>query len=140
MNIRIFNDLFINKIVNKKSIIIVESIFIITICLIILFFNNFYSYYSNYGEYKDGCIKTIINSKDIDIITSKKEIKINNKIYSYKVDEIKEEDYISGESFFKEVYIKVKDLDKVNNSYIDYLIIKDKETILNYLIKTLKGG
>ena len=140
MNIRIFNDLFINKIVNKKSIIIVESIFIITICLIILFFNNFYSYYSNYGEYKDGCIKTIINGKDIDIITTKKEIKINNKIYSYKVEEIKEEDYISGEAFFKEVYIKVKDLDKVNNSYIDYLIIKDKETILNYLIKTLKGG
>ena len=140
MNIKVFNEIFINKIINKKKIIIVELIFIITICLIIAFFNNYYSYYSNEGEYKEGYIRTVINIKDMDIITTKKEIRINDEIYSYKVNGISEEDYISSGYIYKEVYLEVNDLKRVNNDYIEYKIIKDKETILNYLLKSLKGG
>jgi len=140
MNIKVFNEIFINKIINKKKIIIVELIFIITICLIIAFFNNYYSYYSNEGEYKEGYIRTVINIKDMDIITTKKEIRINDEIYSYKVNGISEEDYISSGYIYKEVYLEVNDLKRVNNDYIKYKIIKDKETILNYLLKSLKGG
>ena len=140
MNIKVFNEIFINKIINKKKIIIVELIFIITICLIIAFFNNYYSYYSNEGEYKEGYIRTVINIKDMDIITTKKEIRINDEIYSYKVNGISEEDYISSGYIYKEVYLEVNNLERVNNDYIEYKIIKEKETILNYLLKSLKGG
>jgi hypothetical protein len=140
MNIKVFNEIFINKIIDKKRIIIVELVFIITICLILSFFNNFYSYYSNSGEYKEGYLRTIINVKDIDIISTKDQIKIGNIIYSYKVFGINEEDYVSGGYIYKEVLLKVDEFERVDNSYIDYKIIKDKETILNYFIKSLKGG
>jgi len=141
MNIRLFNEIFINKIVDKRKIIYLESIFIIVIFLIIIFSDNLYDYYNNYGELQEeDKISTIVNSKDLEMISSKREIKINNKIYSYEVDSINEDNYINDGKIYKIVIIKINHFQSIKNSYIEYQIIKEKETILNYFIKTMKGG
>ena len=140
MNISIFKDIFENRTINKKSIVIVELIFIIFLISLIVGFNNLYDYYNNSGEVKDSNISTIVNVKDLDIITSNNEMIIKKKTYNYEVNSIEENNYISNGLIFKIVNIKVKDYDEINNNYIEYQIIKDKETILDYFIKTLKGG
>ena len=140
MNISIFKDIFENRTINKKSIIIVELIFIIILISLIVGVDNLYDYYNNSGEFKDNNISTIVNVKDLDIITSNSEMIINKKTYKYEVNNIEEDNYISNGLIFKIVSIKVKDYDEINNNYIEYQIIKDKETILDYFIKTLKGG
>ena len=140
MNISIFKDIFENRTINKKSIIIVELIFIIILISLIVGVDNLYDYYNNSGEFKDNNISTIVNVKDLDIITSNSEMIIKKKTYKYEVNNIEEDNYISNGLIFKIVSIKVKDYDEIKNNYIEYQIIKDKETILDYFIKTLKGG
>ena len=140
MNISIFKDIFENRRINKKSIIIVELIFIIFLISLIVGFNNLYDYYNNSGELKENVLSTIVNVKDLEILTSNDSMIIKKEIYKYDVDSIDENNYISNGLIFKEVKIKIENYKGINNNYIEYQIIKDKETILDYFIKTLKGG
>ena len=140
MNISIFKDIFENRTINKKSIIIVELIFIIFLISLIVGFNNLYDYYNNSGEIKDNTLSTIVNVKDLEILTSNNSMIIKKKTYKYNVGSIEENNYVSNGLIFKEVKINIEDYKDINNNYIEYQIIKDKETILDYFIKTLKGG
>ena len=140
MNISIFKDIFENRTINKKNIIIVELIFIIFLISLIVGFNNLYDYYNNSGELKENVLSTIVNVKDLEILTSNDSMIIKKEIYKYDVDSIDENNYISNGLIFKEVKIKIENYKGINNNYIEYQIIKDKETILDYFIKTLKGG
>ena len=140
MNISVFKDIFENRSIDKKRIIIVELIFIIILISLIVGFNNLYDYYNNSGEIKGNSLSTIVNVKDLNILTSKESMIINKEKYEYKVKYIDENNYISNGLIFKEVTIDIKDFKGIDNNYIEYQIIKDKETILDYFIKTLKGG
>ena len=140
MNISVFKDIFENRSIDKKRIIIVELIFIIILISLIVGFNNLYDYYNNSGEIKGNSLSTIVNVKDLNILTSKESMIINKEKYEYKVKNIDENNYISNGLIFKEVTIDIKDFKGIDNNYIEYQIIKDKETILDYFIKTLKGG
>ena len=99
-----------------------------------------YDYYNNSGELKENVLSTIVNVKDLEILTSNDSMIIKKEIYKYDVDSIDENNYISNGLIFKEVKIKIENYKGINNNYIEYQIIKDKETILDYFIKTLKGG
>ena len=140
MNISVFKDIFENRSIDKKRIIIVELIFIIILISLIVGFNNLYDYYNNSGELKENVLSTIVNVKDLEILTSNDSMIIKKEIYKYDVDSIDENNYISNGLIFKEVKIKIENYKGINNNYIEYQIIKDKETILDYFIKTLKGG
>ena len=140
MNIRIFNDIFENKIFDRKKIVIIESIFIIILFLIIFFNNNFYIYYNNSGEVKDNMIVTVVYAKDIDILIEGSEIIIDKEKYAYEIVSIDSDNYISNGSIFKVITLKLEDYSEIDNRYLDYKIIKEKETILSYFIKTMKGG
>ena len=141
MDIRIFKDIFINRFINKKSIVIVELSFIIILLLLIISFNNLYEYYNNSGEIKEGNIMTTaVNTKDLTILTDNNSMKINKKTYAYSIDSIEKENYINSGMIYKVINIKIDKYKGIDNSYVEYQIIKDKETILNYFIKTMKGG
>jgi hypothetical protein len=140
IDLKIFKNIFINKKINIKKIIILESIFIIILFLIILLINNLYVYYNNSGEVKDDYLVTIVNIKDLEIISNNNKLKINNKEYVYKIIDIKEDDFVSNGMLYKVVYLGVDNYKSIENNYVEYQIVKEKETILNYFIKTLKGG
>ena len=67
-------------------------------------------------------------------------MKINKKTYAYSIDSIEKENYINSGMIYKVINIKIDKYKGIDNSYVEYQIIKDKETILNYFIKTMKGG
>ena len=140
MNIRVFNEIFVNKYIDKKKMIIVESILVISLILLIIFNNDFYDYYNGKGEVKDNILSTLVFIDDIETLKNNNEIKINDDLYAYKIDSIETENYVSNGFVYKIINIKVNDYKDIDNNYIDYQIVKEKDSILNYFIKTLKGG
>ena len=140
MNIRVFNEIFVNKYIDKKKMIVVESILVISLILLIIFNNDFYDYYNGKGEVKDNILSTLVFIDDIETLKNNNEIKINDDLYAYKIDSIETENYVSNGFIYKIINIKVNDYKDIDNNYIDYQIVKEKDSILNYFIKTLKGG
>ncbi len=83
---------------------------------------------------------TAVNTKDLTVLTDNNSMKINKKTYAYSIDSIEKENYINSGMIYKVINIKIDKYKGIDNSYVEYQIIKDKETILNYFIKTMKGG
>lgn len=140
MTIKIFNEIFVNKTVNNKSMIIVELILIISLFTIILFNNEFYDYYIGKAEVKENTLSTLVFIDDIELIKNNKEIIIHDSVYAYKIKNIEDENYVSNGSIYKIINISINDYEDIDNNYIEYKIVKEKDTLLNYFIKTLKGG
>lgn len=141
MDIRVFNDIFVNKIIDKKIMLIVESILFGSLLIMIICNNNFYDYYNGKGEIKNkNIISTLVLTNDIEIINNNKTMKINKKEHTYKIKNIEEDNYISNGNIYKMVNIKVDDYEELDNNYIDYQIIKKKDTLINYVVNTMKGG
>ena len=67
-------------------------------------------------------------------------MKIDNKEYAYKIKNIESENYVSNGYIYKIVNIKVDNYEELDNNYVDYQIIRKKDTIINYFINTIKGG
>ena len=134
MEISIFEDLFINRIISLKKIYIVVSIFIVTILSIILFNNNFYDYYEGYASYNDEKLSLIVSIYDLNKITTNSEIIIGGTTFTYKIYKI--DNYLEE---YKIVNIEVNNYKGIENEFIKYKIIIDRDTVLNYLIKTIKG-
>ena len=140
MDIRVFNDIFVNKIIDKRKMIFVELFLLISLLTLIIFFNNFYDYYNGAGEIKNNIMSTLILTSDIEILKSNKIMKIEGKEYDYKIKNIESESYISNGYIYKMVNVKINNYKELDNNYIDYQIIKKKDTIINYFINTMKGG
>ena len=141
MDIRVFNDIFVNKIIDKKKMIIVELFLLTCLLIMIICFNNFYDYYNGKGEITDkNIISTLVLTDDIDLIKKNKSMKIDNKEHAYKIKNIESENYVSNGYVYKIVNIKVDNYEELDNNYVDYQIIRKKDTIINYFINTMKGG
>ena len=134
MEINIYEDLFTNRRVSVNKIYLVVSIFIIIIISIVIFSNNYYDYYEGYATYKEQKLVSIISIYKLNLLTDNNEISIGGTTFTYKIDRI--DDYVEG---YKVVYLDVNDYKDVDNDYIEFKIIVGKDTILNYLIKTIKG-
>ncbi len=134
MEINVFEDLFINRRISVNKIYLVVSIFIIIILSIVIFSNNYYEYYEGYATYKENKLVSIISIYKINLIKDNNKISIGGTTFTYKIDRI--EDYLEE---YKVVYLDVNDYKDIDNDYLNYKIIIGKDTILNYLIKTIKG-
>ena len=134
MEISVYEDLFINRRVSTNKIYLVVSIFIIIILSIVIFSNNYYEYFEGYATYKEQKLVSIISVYKIYLIKDHNEILIGGTTFTYKIDKI--DDYLEG---YKVVYLDINDYKNIDNDYVNYKIIIGKDTILNYLIKTIKG-
>ena len=125
MDIRVFNDIFVNKIIDKKKMIVVELFLLTCLLIMIICFNNFYDYYNGKGEITDkNIISTLVLTDDIDLIKKNKSMKIDNKEHSYKIKNIESENYVSNGYVYKIVNIKVDNYEELDNNYVDYQIIR----------------
>jgi hypothetical protein len=141
MDIRMFNDIFVNKVINNKIMIVVELFLFLCLLFVIIRFNNFYDYYNGKGEIKNkNILSTLVITDEIEVIKSNKNMMIGNKKYAYIINGIDEESYISNGFVYKVVNIKISNYKELDNNYVNYQIIKKKDTILNYFIKTMRGG
>ena len=141
MDIRVFNDIFVNKKIDKRIMITVEIVLFASLLIMIICFNNFYDYYNGKGEINNkNIISTLVLTSDIDLIKKNKSMKIDNKEYAYKIKNIESENYVSNGYIYKIVNIKVDNYEELDNNYVDYQIIRKKDTIINYFINTIKGG
>jgi len=134
MDINIFQDLFVNKSLSIKKIYITVSIFIISILLIVIFYNEFYDYYEGSATIKDNMITSVVSIYDLKYINNNKNMIIGGSTFSYKI--VKIDDYIEG---YNVVSIKLNNYNEVDNLFIEYKIIINKDTILDYFIKSMKG-
>ena len=135
MDINIFQDLFINKSLSLKKIYIIVSIFIISILMIVIFDNEFYDYYEGSATVKDNTITSVVSIYDLKYINNNKNMIIGGSTFSYKI--VKIDDYFEG---YKVVSMKLNDYNEVDNLFIEYKIIINKDTILDYFIKSLRGN
>lgn len=142
MKIESYQNNFNNKEISIFKSMIVVAIFIIVLSLIIVFNNEFYNYYSGYGVLEnDNEISILIDINDLNKITNNNKIIIERTTFSYKVISIDEANIEYGNNILKKVIIEVlltKELN-IKNNYIKYKIITSKDTILNYILNTIKG-
>ena len=135
MDINLFQDLFVNKNLSLRKIYIIVSIFIISILLIIVFNDNFYDYFEGNASLKNGnVISSVVSIYDLKYIINNKNMMIGGSTFAYKV--VKVDDYLEG---YKVVSLKLNNYKGIENMFIEYKIIINKDTLLNYLIKSMKG-
>ena len=140
MNIKQFQSNLKNMNINLVPYILVVSIFICIILLIISFNNKLEDYYVTDSLVKDKQLKIIVNVDDLNKITDNKKIRVGKDIFTYKVEKIS--DLVIEDNIYKEVMINIDNFDDkllIDNNVIKLKIITNKTTILNYLLKTLKG-
>ena len=142
MKIKNYQDSFQNRNISIFKSVVVVLFFIFILSLIIVFNNNFYEYYTGYGilESKNE-ISILVDIKDLNKITSNEKIIIERTTFSYKVLSIDNANIEYGNNIFKKVIISVLIPNELNieNNYVKYNIITEKDTILNYVLNTIKG-
>ncbi len=118
---------------NKASyIIIILIMFLITLCHIL----KYKTFLFNSGEVilvnNDYNIKTYINITELNNITNRDIVYINEKEYKYKILNISPEVF---ENNYKEVILKIdiEESKKINNNIIDLKFIKEEKEIIKYI-------
>lgn len=142
MEIKNYQNSFYNKKVSVLKSIVVVLFFIVLLSLIIVLNNDFYEYYSGYGILENNNeISILVDIKDLNKITSNEKIIIERTTFSYKVVSIDDVNIEYGTNIFKKLVIEVPIPNELNieNNYIEYKIITAKDTILNYVLQTIKG-
>ena len=135
MDINLFQDLFINKSLSLKKIYITVSIFIISILLVIVFNKDFYDYYEGTASLKENNIITsVVSIYDLKYINNNKNMMIGGSTFAYKI--VKIDDYIEG---YKVLSLKLDNYKGMDNMFIEFKIVINKDTLLNYFIKSMKG-
>ncbi len=142
MQINEYQENFYNKTINLKKIILIILVFIFIILIIVIANNNFYDYF--YGMLiveDDERISTLVNINDLEKVLNNNEIIINQLHYSYNIEKIENDNFINGDDVFKKIYLKINDnkVFNIKNLYLNYSIIVDKNTIFNYVRKSIIG-
>ena len=109
-------------------------IMIILIFLYVSILYNYKTYYIQKGTMIDGNLKLLVNINDIKYISNQNKIKINNQIYDYYISKISEE-LLVDDSFinYKYVYLKVHNLNNIDNYVYEVKIEKENKKIIEYL-------
>ncbi len=143
MEINIYEKLFDRRNISLKRMLVVVFAFIGLIALIMIFNNNFYDYYNGKAIFENSNkINTLVYIDDLEKIVKNKEIMIGGTTFSYKVDSIDSDNFISGNNIFKMVHLSLES-DKsisIENNYVSYYIVLGHDNIVNYFLKKLKGG
>ena len=109
-------------------------IIIILIFLYVSILCNYKTYYIQKCSMIDGNLKLLVNIDDIKYISNQNKIKINNQIYDYYISKISEE-LLVDESFnnYKYIYLKVNNLNNIDNYVYEVKIEKENKKIIQYL-------
>lgn len=140
MDIKNFNESIENIDIPYKFYIPLVTIFIVIILLVIINNNNFYEYYKGYASVEEGVLKTSVFIEDLDNIKNNNIIEIDGRDYFYNINSIDNENYVYENTFYKVVNLKILGDVEPFDSYVKFSIITKKDTLINYFLRTLKGG
>lgn len=140
MDLVSFDTNFRNVDINIKKYILVVSIFMFILFVLLLFNNSIEDYIIIKSSVNNKKIEFIVDIDNLDIINNKNKIIIEGNTFTYRIDKI--DDYIYEDKLYKKITIQVDDIDEkylINNNIIKMKIVTNKMTIINYLIKSIKG-
>lgn len=121
----------------KYSYIYNIGTILIIIILIFLYISvtyNYKTYYISKGTMKNNQLELSVDINNIKYITNNQQLIIDDKIYTYKVEKISDDLYVD-ESFnnYKYIYLKINNLNNLNNYVYDLKILKEDKKIILYL-------
>ena len=134
-----FDILDIEIILKKQKYSFIYNVGIILIIILIMFLYisclyNYKTYYISKGTMIDNNLKLLVNINEIKYITNNNKIKINNQIYNYHVSKISEELYVDDALInYKYIYLKVENLNNIDNYVYDIKIEKENKRLIEYL-------
>lgn len=109
-------------------------IIILVTFLYIAFIYNYQTYYITKGTMIDGNIKLLVKIDDIKYITNNHKLMIDNFLYDYNISKIDEELYVDESLInYKYIYLKVKNLNNINNYVYEVKLPKENKKIIEYL-------
>ena len=128
-------DIILNR--HKYSKIYNINLILITIILIftyIIFTYKYQNYYVTKGKMIDNKLELLIDINDIKYIKNTNILKIDNKIYTYELTHIGSEIY-ADENYnnYKYVYIKINNLNNIDNYVYEVKIPKENKILAKYI-------
>lgn len=140
MDLVSFQRSFRNREVNIYKYIKVVSILMTFLLAIIIFNNKIEDYYIGISKVSNNKLEVLIDLERVDKIKNNKKIIIERNTFTYEIEKI--EDYLIENNYYKKITLLIKNIDKnkiKDNEIIKYQIVTNKETILEYLFRTIKG-
>jgi len=138
----VYQNSFETKTINLKKGGFLILIFIMILTSILAFYNQFYDYYQGTGMIEEkNTLSMLVNVEDLKKIINHNEIIIEGTTFTYKVVQIKETNLEYGTDIYKKVFVNFESDEawNIDHNYISYKIITGKDTIINYVLKTIKG-
>lgn len=134
------NDILdIEIILTKQKYHAIYNVGLIIIIILLTFIYVSYTYkYKTYyitkGTMIDGDIEVLVKIDDIKYINNNNFLTIDDALYKYTVKEISKEIYVD-ESFnnYKYIYLKVDNLNNINNYVYEIKLEKEYKEIIQYL-------
>lgn len=129
----------IEIILKKQKYHFIYNIGFIFIIIILIFFYisfiyKYKTYYITKGTMLDGNIQLLVNVVDLKYITNNHLIEINSYHYEYDVIKISEELYVDESlNNYKYIYLKVKNLNNIDNYVYEVKLVKENKKIIEYL-------
>ena len=128
-------DLILNR---DKYPKIYKTSFIITIIVIIfiyiIFTYKYQTYYLVQGKMIDNKLEIIVLTNDIKYIKNNHELMIDNHTYSYKLNSISSELYVTNDyKNYQYIYIEIDNLSSIDNYVYEIKIPKENKIIAKYL-------
>ena len=133
------NTLEIDLILNRKKYSQIYNIFIIILTIILIFIYiiftyKYQSYYLAKGKIINNKLELLVNINDIKYIKNNTNLKIDNKIYSYKTITISDEMLIDENyNNYKYIYLEVDNLTNIDNYVYEIKIPKENKILAKYI-------
>ena len=132
-----------NSLYNKNKSLIKIWLFVIASigCLILIFYNiDYEDYYKNSVVVIDNdVLKLYVTEDDLDKIINNDKIKIKNETFAYEVKSIS--NVLFNSIYYREVilFTDLKENLNIKNNIVEFKILLDKKTILEYIIYKIGG-
>lgn len=109
---------------------------IILIFIYIIFTYNYQTYYISKGKVLNNNLELLVNIEDIKYITNNKVIILDGQAYNYMVSSIGN-DLLVDETYnnYQYVYLKISNLNTLNNYVYEVKIPKENQLLVKYLKK-----
>ena len=109
-------------------------IIILLISLYVSFIYTYRTYYISKGTMINGNLELLVNIDDIKYITKNNSLKINNIPHNYIVKEISKELYVDESlNNYKYIYLKVNNLNNIDNYVYDVKLVKENKKLIEYV-------
>ena len=128
---------FRNMEVDIFKYIKVVSILILCLLIIIIKNNKIEDYYFGISKVINNKIEVLIDLDKVNKIKENNKIIIERNTFTYEIEKI--DDYLIDNNYYKKVTLLLKDNKIKENEIVKYQIIINKETLLEYLFRTIKG-